>query len=463
MHTRTPPTAPLVDDRYLLLDRIGRGGMASVFRAFDRIDRRCVAIKVQRSAEPADPSHPLSAEFDLWSRMQHPNVVRVYGMGSVHSGPLDHGTPYLVLECAGAPVGCPGPKPRRFSPSETERLGAQMLHAMAHVHDAGLVHRDVKPANILDAATAARTTYKLTDFGLAVERGRREPPGRLNGSLPYVAPESLLGAALDTRADLYALGITLFRLVTGRLPAASTDPRAILDWHLAGPAADPRTVDPRIPERLARFIVRLTQRDADRRPRDPHEALGALGLAPSAEQPAPATLEAALRVRLRLAFDATRLGASREIRLPVSRARPEDLACQLRTWAQIFGLGFHRLTGQDGAPPDPARFVMELLLELGDGVAQALRSYGLDRALPLSELGGQPFVDRCKPAPDGRSVEGVARFVLDRAHRKGLVILTDPSHRRCRTTARLIERLRRALTLRDPRPAGSRGLLLLVQ
>src|SRR5262249_29487425 len=161
-----------------------------------------------------------------------------YEMGRAASGPFPRGTPYLVLELVrGAPVH----RALRAGAEPTpvlEELARRLLRALGHVHAAGLVHRDMKPGNVLVGAVRRRLgRVKLTDFGLASESGKAGVPGRISGSLPYVAPEAILGFALDGRADLYALGVLLYYLAAGRMPLVTRAPDRWLRWHLSGPPA----------------------------------------------------------------------------------------------------------------------------------------------------------------------------------------------------------------------------------
>src|SRR6185436_1673669 len=137
----------------------------------------------------------------------------------------------------------------------------RILRALDHVHRAGIVHRDLKPGNVLvGGARRGLGRVKLTDFGLASESGRSSEPGRISGSIPYVAPETILGLAVDGRADLYGLGVLLFYLSAGRLPLASQSAERWLRWHLDCPPADPRSFRRGIPERFAELLIRLTSR-----------------------------------------------------------------------------------------------------------------------------------------------------------------------------------------------------------
>jgi hypothetical protein len=343
MMPRTTPA--LQDERFLLLETLGHGGMASVFRAFDRVEQRVVALKAPADTDRAGPSNPLSTEFEVWSRLQHPNVVQAYELGTARTGPLTPGAPYLVIEHVRG-----GPLNRvlrvgREAPAAIEDVAVQLLRGLGHVHDAGLVHRDLKPGNVLvRVGRRGSAQVKLTDFGLAVNRGLRGEAGTISGSLPFVAPEVLLGRPLDGRADLYGLGILLYHLATGEMPARSRKVDDLMRWHLAGPPADPRRARPRFPGRLARFIARLTARMPEQRPGDGAEALSLLGAGRRWASPRrTGALCRGLRARLRLAMDAARLGARRLFVLPRGRASSRELERQAGVWSQIHGLLFHRL------------------------------------------------------------------------------------------------------------------------
>ena len=255
---------PLLDERFLLLEALGQGGMGAVYRAFDRAEQRLVALKVLTETAPAGPGHPLATEFEAWSGLDHPNIVQAYELGVTATGPIPEGTPYLVLEHVHG-----GPAHRmleagRLDASQAESVAHQVLAALDHVHGSGYLHRDLKPANLI--VQPDRLRLKLTDFGLALPIGESREVGTVSGSLPYVSPEALLGLPLDERADLYGLGILMFQLVTGELPVPNGGARDVLRWHLGGPPADPLRIRPGTSPRLARFIRRLTTRDRSSRP-----------------------------------------------------------------------------------------------------------------------------------------------------------------------------------------------------
>jgi hypothetical protein len=310
---------------------------------------------------------------------------------------------------------------------------------------------------------------KLTDFGLATTTGAADEPGRISGSLPYVAPESILGRPLDGRADLYALGVLLFQLATGRLPASGDRVEDVLRWHLGGPPADPRRDCPRFPPRLARFIRRLTARDPRERPASASEALAMLGApAPPAERRidgTAATVEPVGRVKIRLALDAVRLGARRSFKLGAEFRDDGRLVGQLRAWAQIFGLVFYDLDpDRTSRGTALVRLVMRLLIDRGDQAAASIVRFGLDRCLPVTCLEGTPVSGPHRPDLPDRAVAAnrIADFLFDSAHQRGLVLLVDPPRTRCPLTRSVIALLRRRLRRPWPATPGRGGLLLLI-
>lgn len=458
----------LVDERFLLLEALGRGGMGAVYRAFDRAEQRLVALKVPTEACPAGPAHPLSAEFEAWAGMRHPNIVRAYALGVAATGPLEAGTPYLVLEHV---AGGPASRALRaggVGAALAERMARQVLEALRHVHGCGWLHRDLKPANLL---VQGRRRFKLTDFGLAVRVGAAGAAGRVSGSLPYVAPEALLGLPLDERADLYGLGIVLYQLVTGELPARSARARDVLRWHLAGPPADPCRLRPRLPARLGRFIRRLAARDRAARPPDAAEALrllgGAAGTRPStgAAHAAGTPQHRASRARLRLALDAARLGAIRVHRLPAAAPVARALIAEASVQAQARGMRYHRVRGPaPAARLALARLALCALCERGADAAAGARRHDLERWLPLRFVGGLPVIDRMRPDPPyaAGAARRIAAFLVDCGRRRPTVLLFERSALREPLVREVARGLLRAARRPSALAPGGGGVLLLL-
>jgi eukaryotic-like serine/threonine-protein kinase len=219
-------TAPALENgRYELQDVVGRGGMALVYRARDRRRKQPVAVKLLADNLAADPElrQRFSREAALAERLEHPNVVRV-----LDSGETD-GRAFIVLEYVEGPnlaeellrVG-------RLAPARVAELGVQAAAALAHAHARGLVHRDVKPQNLLLASDG---TLKVSDFGIAriVDGTQLTQVGAVLGTAAYLAPEQAAGEETTAAADVYALGVVLYELLTGeRCGPADPPPGAVV-------------------------------------------------------------------------------------------------------------------------------------------------------------------------------------------------------------------------------------------
>ncbi len=209
-----PLLGALLDGRYRIRGRIARGGMATVYHAVDERLERVVAVKVIK------PTHAGNAEFlgkfdreaKTIARLTHPNVVAVYDTG-------DHeGLPYLVMEYVrGQTLRDVLARRGRLPLAEAVAVAESLLSAVAAAHRAGLVHRDVKPENVL---IGEDNTVKVADFGLAqaVEASTEDPDGQLMATVAYVAPELVTDGRADPRSDVYSAGIVLFEMLTGRVP-----------------------------------------------------------------------------------------------------------------------------------------------------------------------------------------------------------------------------------------------------
>jgi tetratricopeptide (TPR) repeat protein len=248
-----------LQERYRLEAEIGRGAMGVVYRAHDTVLDRAVAVKLLSAQAPnEDTLARWRHEAQAAAKLQHPNIVAVFDAGA--SG----GTPFIVMELVdGTPLGRDPERPI----AETIALARQLCAALGHAHAHGIVHRDLKPENVLIRQEAGTVQAKLTDLGVArlSHSTQLTKEGTLIGTASYFAPEQALGLVADGRADLYALGVLLYELVTDRLPFDGDDPLAVISQHLHAPVVPPRTYRKDLPEALEAIIVRCLAKDREQR------------------------------------------------------------------------------------------------------------------------------------------------------------------------------------------------------
>jgi len=218
------PAGDLLDGRYRLLERLDRGGMATVWRAHDQRLSRPVAVKMLHSRPGADrrARARMRVEAQALAGFSHPHIANVYDYGTTGDGA------YLVMELVdGEPLARVLAARTSLPWRAAVAVGAQVAGALAAAHARGLVHRDVSAANVMLTPAGA----KLIDFGLcAVEGGQEiEPDGSVCGTPAYIAPERLAGRRVDTPADVYSLGILLYRALAGRIPWPASTPETVVE------------------------------------------------------------------------------------------------------------------------------------------------------------------------------------------------------------------------------------------
>jgi serine/threonine-protein kinase len=228
--------------RYRLDSEIGRGGMGVVYRATDLELMREVAVKVVSEAASSDARQRLIREARAAAALNHPHIISVHDVGEAQ------GIPFFVMELVD------GPSLAKAPPSDFPRIveiACQICAALDHAHANSIVHRDLKPDNVLLSAVGQRISVKLADLGLALpgygERISRD--GLILGTASYIAPEQALGQQVDGRTDLYALGVLLYEMTTGRLPFTGDDPLTIVSQHVHAPVVPPRVLRPDLPAR----------------------------------------------------------------------------------------------------------------------------------------------------------------------------------------------------------------------
>jgi beta-lactam-binding protein with PASTA domain/predicted Ser/Thr protein kinase len=266
------PIGQLLDGRYRVESHLAHGGMATVYLGTDTRLDRTVALKIMHAelANDEDFVRRFVAEARSVARLSHPNVVTVYDQGA------DGRTLYLAMEYV------PGRTLRdllhertRLRPREALDIIEGVLSGLAAAHAAGIAHRDVKPENVL---LGAAQSVKVADFGLArlLSDVTHTKSGLLIGTAAYLAPEQVAGGRADFRTDVYATGIMLFELLTGRQPFTADTPLAVAYRHVNEVVPAPSSLVPGLPPALDSLVALATSRDPDLRPADAGQFLRAI-------------------------------------------------------------------------------------------------------------------------------------------------------------------------------------------
>jgi eukaryotic-like serine/threonine-protein kinase len=284
MSTTDLPGSSLLAGRYRLVERLGAGGMSVVWRGFDEVLGRQVAVKVLPPSTSADPSfrRRLRAEAQAAARLSHPHITNVYDYGeatTVDGEPV----PYVVMELVdGESLAAVLARVRRLSWPAAVRICAEVSAALAAAHSRGIVHRDVTPANVMLTTAGA----KVVDFGISALIGENDidPDGSLLGTPAYLAPERLEGGQVSPATDVYAVGLLIYRTLIGQLPWDVGTTTALLRAHQY---TEPEPLPPvdGLPSAVAALIARCLQKRPDDRPSSAelaHVLAGASAGAPAA-------------------------------------------------------------------------------------------------------------------------------------------------------------------------------------
>jgi len=254
------PVPATLTGRYQLVAVVGRGGMGEVWSARDLRLGRDVAVKLlsPQMAAPEGVRERFEAEARSAARLNHPNVVSVYDTGE-HDG-----VPYLVMELLPGRTLADELSAGPFTPERARAVGAQILAAVGASHQAGILHRDIKPGNVLVAADG---TVKVGDFGIAksVDGLHLTTLGMVLGTVGYLAPERLEGQPATPQSDLYAVGVVLYEALTGRMPYQADTPLGLVRAIESGAAVPLADASPIVDAALAGTVERAMAKDPARR------------------------------------------------------------------------------------------------------------------------------------------------------------------------------------------------------
>ena len=258
-----------LDGRYEIMEVIGVGGMAVVYKAFDNIDHRIVAVKILKSEYLANDEFKrrFRNESKAVAVLSHPNIVRVYDVS------FGDAIQYIVMEYVeGITLKNYITQQGVVDPREALYFITQLLRALKHAHDKGIVHRDIKPQNILLVSDG---TIKVTDFGIAriSENATRTMTDGAIGSVHYISPEQAKGSHTDSRTDLYAAGVILYEMMTGKLPFQSDNAVSVALMQLQNDPIRPREINVNIAEGLEEIIIHAMQKNPAERYQTANEML----------------------------------------------------------------------------------------------------------------------------------------------------------------------------------------------
>ena len=249
-------------DHYRIESLVARSGMASIYRATDTLNNRTVAVKIPHPEMEADPQlfDRFKREQEIGEKLDHPGVMKVF-----HD---DHKSRvYMAMEWVeGELLRNLISRVRKFSPERASRIIARVCDALDYIHSHGVVHRDMKPENIM---IGADDQIKLIDFGIAAnERSRRLTFAKLTnvmGTPDYISPEQVKGKRGDGRSDIYAAGVMLYEMLTGKVPFTGNNPFLIMNDRLLNSPVPPREIDPSITPALQEIVYRALERDPKNR------------------------------------------------------------------------------------------------------------------------------------------------------------------------------------------------------
>lgn len=258
----------MLDDRYEILEVIGTGGMAVVYKAMCHRLNRYVAVKILRDelANDEEFRQRFQTEAQAVAMLSHPNIVSVYDVS--HSEDVE----YIVMELIeGVTLMQYMKKKGALGWKEALHFAVQISKALEHAHEKGIVHRDIKPQNIMILKDG---TIKVADFGIAaLESAQEKKSDQTVGSVHYIAPEQARGEQPDPRSDIYSLGVVLYEMLTGKMPYDGDTAEQVALKHITGHAVPPQELNPDIPEELAEITLKAMNADINARYQSASELL----------------------------------------------------------------------------------------------------------------------------------------------------------------------------------------------
>ncbi|MBI5955741.1 MAG: serine/threonine protein kinase, partial [Chloroflexi bacterium] len=245
---------------YRIIEQLGRGGMATVYKAYEPSLDRYVALKILASFYAEDEAFRsrFKREATAIAKLEHPNILPIYSFGE------EMGISYIAMKYV--PGGTLKDRlGKLLDPLWTARLITQIAEALDYAHKRGVIHRDVKPANVL---LTEEGWPLLSDFGIAKMlegTAYATQSGAVLGTPQYMSPEQGQGQKVDKRADIYALGVILFEMLTGRVPFDADTPAAVIIKHIMSPLPMPREVNPDLSEGMERVILKAMAKNPEDR------------------------------------------------------------------------------------------------------------------------------------------------------------------------------------------------------
>src|SRR5215213_1075637 len=258
----------ILDNRYDVVRPLGSGGMGEVYLARDRVLGRDVALKVLRRQYAGDEEFAERFRREAMSAaaLSHPNIVQVYDRGETEEKASYIAMEYVPGGTLKERISTEGP----LEAADAAALGAQVAEALGAAHDRGMVHRDIKPQNVL---LTANGRAKVADFGIARAGSSVtiSKTGSVMGTAGYMSPEQALGKSATPKSDLYSLGVVLYEALTCELPYTADNPIAVSMKHVNEPLRPPREINPRIPEGMNALVTKLLTKDPEDRYADAEE------------------------------------------------------------------------------------------------------------------------------------------------------------------------------------------------